>query len=447
MADWDDAVWPAVDSAPTRADRRGGPYSTYRPDLLVERPLALAADVSELAGRVEASVRRLGELPGTRGLEGLARFLLRSEAIASSRIEGLQVSPQQVGLAEVAEEESLTAENVNRTAKKVAANISALRRATHELADANRLSVAGVEGLQTLLLADEPHLHGVRDVQNWIGGSDYHPLAAEFVPPAPPLVPALVADLVAYMNGGDHAPLVQAGLVHAQFETIHPFRDGNGRVGRALIHTVLVRRGLTRQAILPISPVLLTRSQEYVQGLTDYRYSGPATSAQGQQGVSQWLRVFLQAVGTAVTQAEEFATSLEELRLRWEQDLAVKRREQNLREIPRADSATSRILATLQEHPVLTTASAMRLFEVSRPAAVTALDELAAAGVLVKRRLDRRTGGYLAMDVFAVITTAERQLASTRWDTGTGKPARPTPYPVDGVAPAPGGGDSTDMGG
>jgi Fic family protein len=155
---WDDAVWPAADSAPTRTDRRGGSYATYKADLLVERPLALAADVSELAGRVEASVRRLGELPSSRGLEGLARFLLRSEAIASSRIEGLQVSPQQVGLAEVAEEESLTAENVNRTAKKVAANISALH-------------------------------------------------------------------LVAYLNGGDHAPLVQAGLVHAQFETIHPFRE------------------------------------------------------------------------------------------------------------------------------------------------------------------------------------------------------------------------------
>lgn len=434
MAEWEDAVWPAADSAPSRADRRGGRYATYRPDLLVERPLALASDVSELAWRVESSVRRLGELPGTRGLEGLARFLLRSEAIASSRIEGLVVSPQQVGLAEVAEEESLTAENVNRTAKKVAANINALRRATHELAVQERLTAGGIEELQSLLLSDEPHLHRVRDVQNWIGGSDYHPLAAEFVPPVPRLLPALVADLVAYMNGGDHAPLVQAGLVHAQFETIHPFRDGNGRVGRALIHTVLVRRGLTRHAVLPISPVLLTRSQEYVQGLTDYRYSGPPTSAEAQRGVSQWLRVFLQAVGVAVTQAEQFAASLEELRLRWEQDVAVKRRERNLRETPRADSAISRILESLQEHPVLTTASVMRLFDVSRPAAVTALDELATAGVLTKRRLDRRTGGYLAMDVFALITDAERQLASTRWDTGSARPARPTPYLADHVA-------------
>ena len=165
---------------------------------------------------------------------------------------------------------------------------------------------------------------------------------------------------------GEHASLVQAGLVHAQFETIHPFRDGNGRVGRALLHTMLVRRGLTRHAVLPISPVLLTRSQEYVQGLTDYRYSGATASGRGQQGVSPWLRVFLQAVGIAVTQAEQFAASLEEFRLRWEQDLAAKRREQNLRPRPRADSATSRILATLQEHPVLTS-SVMRLLNVSSP--------------------------------------------------------------------------------
>lgn len=154
------------------------------------------------------------------------------------------MSPQQVGLAELAEEEeSLTAESINRTAKRVAANINALRRATHELADQDLVSLAGVEQLQELLLADEPELRGIRKVQNWIGGSDYHPLSADFVPPAAGSVDLLMSDLVRYINSALHAPLVQAGLVHAQFEMIHPFRDGNGRVGRALIHTVLVRRG------------------------------------------------------------------------------------------------------------------------------------------------------------------------------------------------------------
>jgi len=181
-------------------------------------------------------------------LEGLARFLLRSEAIASSRIEGLQVSPQQVGLAELADEEDLTADNMVL--------------------------------LQGLLLADEPQLRGLRDVQNWIGGSNHQPLDADFVPPPPDEVPALMGDLVAYMSTGEHAPLVHAGLVDAQFETVHPCRDGNGRVGRALVHTVLVRRGVTRPAVLPVSPVLLTRSSEYVDGLTAYRYSGdPVRSA------------------------------------------------------------------------------------------------------------------------------------------------------------------------
>jgi Fic family protein len=428
VAEWHDAAWESRPSAPSYADRAGGPYRTYSPDLLMERPLALSADVADLAWRAEDSVRRLGDQPGVRGLEGLARFLLRSEAIASSRIEGLQVSPQQVGLAELAQEESLTAESVNRTAKRVAANINALRRATHELADQDLVSLAGVEQLQEVLLADEPEVRGIRKVQNWIGGSDFHPLTADFVPPAPGSVDLLMSDLVRYVNGALHAPLVQAGLVHAQFETIHPFRDGNGRVGRALIHTVLVRRGLTRNAVLPISPVLLTRSQEYVEGLTAYRYAGPPAAPTSVAAVSTWLTVFLQAVSMAVTQAASFASDLTELRSRWERDVAIQRRERNLREIPRADSATYRILDALQEHPVLTAASVMRLFEVSRPAALAALDELTTAGVLDKKRLDGRTSGYLAMDVFRLITFAERQLASTRWDTSAAAPSRATPY-------------------
>lgn len=112
-------------------------------------------------------------------------------------------------------------------------------------------------------LPDERH-HGLREVQNWIGGNDWNPLDAQFVPPPPHHVEALMDDLVSYMNGGVHAPLVQAALVHSQFETIRPYTDGNGRVGRALIHTVLTRRGLTPSAVLPVSLVLLTRSDAYL---------------------------------------------------------------------------------------------------------------------------------------------------------------------------------------
>lgn len=426
MADWTTGTWPGTENAPTYADRRSGNYRAYLPDRLSERGLALDADVAELAGRTERQVRKIGHAPGAQGLEGLARFLLRSEAIASSRIEGMEVSPQQVGLAELADEEALDSRNVNRTAKRVAANIAALRTATAELAVGDHVTAANIESLHAVLLVDEPDLHGVRTVQNWIGGSDYHPLDAEFVPPPVEQVAPLMTDLAAYLDHGAHSALVQAGIVHAQFETVHPFKDGNGRVGRALIHTVLVRRGLTTHAVLPISPVLLTRSREYVDGLTAYRYTGAATDSAAQKALSAWLRCFLTAVSVAVDQAQTFAADLNELRERWETDVAAHRRATGIREIPRADSATARILSTLQEHPVLTAATVVRLFDVSRPSAGTALEELAAAGVLTKRRIGQ-THVYSAADVFELITFAERRLASTRWDTASAQPARPVP--------------------
>lgn len=429
MAEWREARWEAQWTAPSRADRRSGRYRTYSPDLLGRRALRLSTEVEQLAWDAEREVRRLSDRPGSRGLEALARFLLRSEAIASSRIEGLKVAPQQVGLAELAEEEGLPKQGAGATARLVAANIAAVRHATAVLASEPAIQVRHIEQLQEVLLGSQPQLHAVRDVQNWIGGNDYHPLDAEFVPPAPAEVPTLMADLAAYMNGGAHAPLVQAGLVHAQFETIHPFRDGNGRVGRALIHTVLVRRGLTRTAVLPISLVLLTRSDEYVQGLTAYRYAGSEASEAAESGVSDWLRRFLSAARTAVTQAEAFADRLEELRGEWEVSLSAFRTGRGLRRSPRSDSATARILASLQESPVMTAATVARLYDVSEVAAKSALDELAEGGILTRRHLDSRAHVYFAMDVFDLLTTTERRLASTRWDTTQSPPVRETPSP------------------
>jgi len=114
-------------------------------------------------------------------------------------------------------------------------------------------------------------------------------------------------DLVRYIDSGLHAPLIQAALTHAQFETIHPFADGNGRVGRALIHTVLTRRGLTPTVVLPISVVLLTRQDGYAEGLTAYRRDGPSSSTAATTALSAWVELFLDATATAVDQASRFA--------------------------------------------------------------------------------------------------------------------------------------------
>jgi Fic family protein len=426
MAEFRAARWVPSWDAPGRQDRRGGRYQPYVPDPLCDRPLAVDSRVARQAAAVETAVRALANGPGARPLESLARFLLRSEAIASSQIEGLQVSAQQVALVEFADSEGIQVRGFTANARLVANNITALRQAATELATSPDITVPGIVDLHRALLPDDRHA-GLRTVQNWIGGADWHPIGADFVPPPPDEVPALMTDLVEYLNGGVHAPLIQAAIAHAQFETVHPFTDGNGRVGRALIHTVLGRRGLTRAALVPVSLVLLTRSREYVAGLTAYRYVGAAGSVAAQGGVSEWLRVFLDAMDVAARQALEFADALADLRERWAQRHRDHRQRAGLRPQPRTDAAVSRLLDLLPEVPVVTARTAQRLLDVSFPAARSALEELAEVGIVHRKQVERGTTGYLARDVFGLLTYAERQLASTRWDTREAAPARAVP--------------------
>jgi Fic family protein len=426
MASWLPQVWEPSLGAPTRSGRRGGSFQAYVPDCLGGRPLALGNDLAARAADVEAAVRKLTFNPESRGIEGLARFLLRSEAIASSRIEGMQVSPQQVALAELAQTEHLTKPGFSRTAQLVANNITIVGKAATVLAESPAVTLAGVDDLHRALLPDERH-HGLREVQNWIGGSDWNPIGAQFVPPPPDHVRALMHDLVSYASGGGHAPLVQAALVHAQFETIHPYTDGNGRVGRALIHTVLTRRGLTPSAVLPISLVLLTRADAYLGGLTAYRYAGDPGSSTAQHAVSLWLETFLDAAELAAEQVTRFANELTELRHHWTSQLSAHRASRGMRETPRAGSALARLMEVLPEAPIVTTTTVRRLLNVSMPAAYNAMEELAGAGIVTRKALGGGTVGYLARDVFEILTFTERRLASTRWDTRETPPSRPVP--------------------
>lgn len=180
MAELVSRSWEPSWDAPTRQSRRGGRYEAYVPDLLDERPLALGRALSARAAVVESAVRDLSSGPAARGLEGLARFLLRSEAIASSRIEGMHVSAQRVALAELAESEPVGRGKVSASARFVANNITVLRAAATDLAEAAEVTVEGVDSLHRALLPEERH-HGLREVQNWIGGGSWNPLDAQFV--------------------------------------------------------------------------------------------------------------------------------------------------------------------------------------------------------------------------------------------------------------------------
>ena len=426
MGNWTDDHWESRLSGGVPADaRRSGSFAWFTPDRLVGQPIVTTPAVDQLLASAERSVQRLNSGPGGKDLTGLSRFLLRSEAIASSRIEGIAPAARHVALAELAADEEVGA--LSSQAELVARNMTLVRGATNALATADTVTLDAIVELHRALLADEPRHQGLRTVQNWIGGSDHHPLDADFVPPAPALVPDLMPDLAQYLNGASHSALVQAALVHAQFEAIHPFTDGNGRVGRALIHTVLTRRGLTPSAILPISLVLATFREDYVRGLTAFRHTSPAGSAEAIAATNIWLEEFAKAVERAATQADALRQQVAELRADWLERLEHHRNSSGRQRGLRSDSATHQILGDLPSTPVLTTTTVKRIHHVSPAAASKALNELKAAGILTDRSAGTRIRTFSADEVLDLITATERRLASTRFDTRTSPPNRPVP--------------------
>lgn len=424
MGAWEEAWWEHDGtSALSRRDRRSGAYRTYLPDPLVGVPLTLDREADLLVAEAERQVRSLDG--DSRDLAGISRFLLRSEAIASSRIEGIAPSARQVALAELAQSESVR--GVGEQAQLVANNMTIVREATTRLVEVDRVTEADIVQLHRSLLPEEPTHHGVRTMQNWIGGSDWHPLEAQFVPPPPGHVPVLMTDLVDYLAGAQHSPIVQAALVHAQFETIHPFTDGNGRVGRALIHTVLARRGLVSDAVLPVSLVLSTLRERYVGGLTAYRSDAQAGAADAVAARAGWVSLFAEVTSLACDQAVRITSELREVRAAWEERLVAHRDSQGATRALRRDSATAAILADLPATPVVTAGTASRIHGVSRVAAGRALDELREAGILRLRSIAAGRQAFVADDVLDLITWAERRLASTRFDTRMSTPRPGTP--------------------
>lgn len=426
MGGWESARWSSdTGSGRPRRDRRSGDYLRYLPDTLVGVAVVVDTSTDCLIAEAERAVRAMGH-PG-RDLAGIARFLLRSEAIASSRIEGIAPSARQVALAELGQGEDVR--GISEQAQLVANNMTVVREATTRLAEVDSVSTADVVALHRSLLPHDPRHHGLRVVQNWIGGSDWHPLDAEFVPPAPEAVPALMDDLVGYLGGAVHSPFIQAALIHAQFETIRPFTEGNGRVGRALIHTVLARRGLTPDAVLPVSLVLSTLRETYIDGLRAYRFDGAADGPEGVAAWTSWIRTFAQATIQASGQAVRLADELTELRADWEERVAAHRVAKGAVRALRRDSATATVLADLPSTPVLTVRTARRIHRISHVAASRGLEELREAGILDSKTIGPGRHAYVCDDVLDTITWAERRLASTTFDTRASTPGSGVPAP------------------
>jgi Fic family protein len=404
----------------SRRDRRPCEYGAYVPDRLSRRRFTIDGDVAADLSEAEATVRALDE--SARALsnsEALARLLLRAEAVASSRIEGLEVGGRRLLRAEA--DRSFGDEVRDVTAAEVLGNIEAMRWATGAFSPGDTLDVDGVREIHRRLLSDTPHrdLAGVvRKTQNWIGGSSYNPCSADFVPPPSRLVPRLLADLCEFVNSDALPPVAQAAVAHAQFETIHPFADGNGRTGRALVHVVLRRRGLIQRVVPPISLILATDAKQYIAGLNAFRHIGSPTSDAAARGVNRWLATFASATRRAATDAIAFEAEIETIQQTWRTALGR----------IRANSATDLLLQALPGAPIVTAASAAQLVGRSTQAANEAIRTLVAAGVLEQINAGRaRNRAFEAGAVIDAFTRFERSLASPTRNTKSAPPARRVP--------------------
>ena len=402
-----------------RRDRRSCDYEAYVPDILAGRNIALDGDAAADVADAERAIATLDAAAVTLAdTEALARLLLRAECVASSRIEGLEVGARRLLRAEAALE--LGEQSSDVTAIEVLANISAMSSAIQSVCPGDPITVDQLLAFHRTLLAGSrlsAHAGVIRDEQNWIGGSDYNPCSAAFIPPPPEYVSGLLEDLCLFCNGDSLPAVAQAALAHAQFETIHPFVDGNGRTGRALIHLVLRRRGLATRTLLPVSLVLATWASDYIAGLDATRYRGTASSKAAHDGLNLWVARFAAAAKRAVDDASSFEARTQALQHDWRRALGA----------VRADSATDRLLRALPGAPLITVNSAAALVGRSFTAVNQAIGRLLASGILKQTNVGRRNRAFEAPAVIQAFTDLERQLASPEGNTRTSEPARRVP--------------------
>lgn len=362
-------VWqPRSDSLAPRRFRRDCNYDAFVPDPLAGAKLNLPLDLVAYLSEGEAALQQL-QGPSDRFLEPLAHLLMRSESIASSRIEGLQIDAR--GLAR-AEARQRVGRRVGTQAREVIDNVEAMQVAIGEAATVDQLATDDLLRIHDVLMRKRLESAGrIRSSQTWIGGNDYNPCGADYVPPPLEFVGELMADLCTFCDADEVPPLFQAAIAHAQFETIHPFDDGNGRTGRALIHVVLRRRGLASRVVPPISVAFSNRRDAYIEGLTAFR----------EGDIVAWLELFVAAVLQSVQLAERYRAAVTELLADWRQLL---RHGPN----PRSDAAAWVILEALPSFPVLNRADVAEFSGRSLPAIDNGLRQLEDVGVLVPLRDD-----------------------------------------------------------
>lgn len=270
---YEDHVWSPSTDYISRSERirETGPYRSALVQAIAECQFAIPQDV---AADLEESARALGEFDSyadtklgvdCSALGPMSSILLRTESTSSSQIEQLTVSARKLAL-------QVLGEGHGGNAAIVAGNVKAMESA---LAFADTLDERHLLLMHEALLSEQygfgEYAGKLRTTLVWVGGSQHGPCNAKYVAPQYQYLQGYLTDLFAFLRRDDMPAIFQCAIAHAQFETIHPFVDGNGRVGRALIHAILRGKGLVRKSTPLLSAALLTDTERYFDALTQYR--------------------------------------------------------------------------------------------------------------------------------------------------------------------------------
>ncbi len=355
-----------------------GPYRAAVVPKICRLDPVLPAATAALADEATAELARFDAEMGSE-IAPFGAILLRSEAAASSRIENLTASAQAVALAEIGD-------TSRRNATEIVANTTAM---TAAIALADRLDAPAILAMHAALLEHHDPIAGTwRNGQVWVGSSSYGPHTASFVPPHHTRVAPAIDDLVCFMHRDDMPVLSQAAIAHAQFETIHPFPDGNGRTGRAIVHCLLRGKRLTRQVTVPVSAGLLTDTDRYFDALTSYR-AGDAEPI---------VERFAEASFDSVVNGRQLVSGLRAIRAAWSEAITSRRQ-----------ATVWRALDVVFQHPVLDNALVQRELDVSVMGADAAITELVEIGALQEITGGRRNRRYAATEILAALDAfAER---------------------------------------
>jgi Fic family protein len=380
-------AWQQSQRAGTKEDRMTREVTVSLPPLLAQITLPVPDGMTEELRQAHNAVVETDARYG-HALTSLNTFLIRTEGVASSKIEHVEASATDYALA-------LAGNHGNASAVAMVDAGSAINQLVSSSAGGAGITEQAILAAhQTLMKSDPTEVHFAgswRTMQNWIGGSNYAPRNTLYVPPPAETVKTYMADLLAFAHRQDMDPLVQATLVHAQFESIHPFTDGNGRIGRALINAVLRYRGVTSRTIVPLASALVANTERYFDALGSYRVGD----------LAPLLRDFVSGTRIAAEETQVAAGTLVNLKAMWHDRLET-----------REGSASRRLIDVLLDVQTVTSQWVEKELELTPRSALGGIDELEEAGIVTEITGRKRNRVWVVTEVMAELEELNRRIGA-----------------------------------